>query len=122
MALYEEIAAQIRTQIVSGVYPPGKRIPSIRHFADHFGCNKLTVQRAFERLTADGLLEKIVGSGSYVKFPETIQAAGEVYDLSTDYLSESFFPHGVAGAFSRRSSRATRGPPLPRHPLPATHR
>ncbi len=97
MALYEQIADRIRTRILEGEYPPGERIPSIRHFAATFGCNKLTVQKAFERLTGEGLLEKIVGSGSYVKFPEQIHSAGDVVDLSTDYLSESFFPHAAAG-------------------------
>ena len=98
MALYEEIADRIRTRIHEGEYPPGERIPSMRHFAEAFGCNKLTVQKAFERLTGEGLLEKIVGSGSYVKFPDKIHAAGEVVDLSTDYLCDAFFPHEAAGA------------------------
>lgn len=96
MALYQEIADHIRLRIDSGEYPPGKRIPSIRYFARQFGCNKLTVQKAFDRLTGQGRLEKIVGSGSYVKFPASIQPAGEVFDLSTDYFSESFFPHDTA--------------------------
>ncbi|BBO90626.1 PLP-dependent aminotransferase family protein [Desulfosarcina ovata] len=117
MALYEEIARQIRERIVNGEYPPGERIPSIRHFAGRFGCNKLTVQKAFERLTAEGLLEKIVGSGSYVKFPEKIQSAGEVYDLSTDYLSESFFPHGLAGEIFQEIFKRQEGDALSAAPI-----
>ncbi len=96
MTLYQEIAERIRERIANGTYPPGKRIPSIRCLAETLGCNKLTVQKAFERLIADGLLETIVGSGTYVTYPAAIPVAGEVFDLSTDYFADAFFPHEKA--------------------------
>lgn len=117
MALYEEIADRIRERIVRGEYPPGKRIPSIRHVAETFACNKLTVQKAFERLIGEGLLETIVGSGTYVTYPAAIHPAGEVFDLSTDYLSDSFFPHDTAARifqdiFTRDQSAAFSAAPI----------
>ncbi|MCF8080351.1 MAG: GntR family transcriptional regulator, partial [Desulfobacterales bacterium] len=92
MARFSEIADEIEGRIQKGRYRPGEKIPSVRKLAAEFSCAKPTVQRAFARLKADGFIENKVGSGSYVRFPERIGQTGEVYDFSTDYLSESFFP------------------------------
>ncbi len=90
---YQSIAQTIRERILSGDYIPGERIPSIRQFAGDFGCNKLTVHRAFETLKQEGLIENRVGSGSYVRFPEKVSVSQGVYDFHTDYLDESYFPY-----------------------------
>ncbi len=90
---YQAIARTLRERIASGRYKPGARIPSIRQLAEDFECNKLTVQRAFETLKQEGLIENRVGSGSYVRFPEKIKAPGGIFDFHTDYLDESLFPY-----------------------------
>lgn len=92
MPLYQMIARTIEERILSGRYKPGEKIPPIREVADEFACNKLTVQKAFDRLNQKGLIEKVVGSGSYVKYPSKIHEPGGFYDFKTDYLSEKFFP------------------------------
>lgn len=89
---YQTIAQTLRERIAAGQYVPGGRIPSIRHLAGEFGCNKLTVHRAFETLKNDGLIENRVGSGSYVRFPEKITAPAGIFDFKTDYPDESLFP------------------------------
>ncbi len=91
--LYQRIAAEIASQIDTGRYKPGQRIPSIRHYAAIFGCNKLTVQKAFSLLKRRGIIENRVGSGSYVRYPEKLGSAGEVFDFKTDYLEVGFFPY-----------------------------
>ena len=90
---YQSIARTIRERILSGDYIPGERIPSIRRFAQDFGCNKLTVHRAFDILKREGLIENRVGSGSYVRFPEKVDAPQGIYDFHTDYPDESLFPY-----------------------------
>jgi DNA-binding transcriptional MocR family regulator len=117
MARFVAIAEEIEGRIKSGRYRPGERIPSVRKLAEEFSCAKLTVQRAFDRLKADGFLENRVGSGSYVRFPERIGRAEEVFDFFTDYLSESFFPMGevrqvFTRLFDREGSGALRAPPV----------
>jgi len=117
MTRFSQIADEIAARIKSGLYRPGAKIPSVRKLAEEFSCAKLTVQRAFARLKADGLLENRVGSGSYVRFPERIGRSGEVFDFSTDYLSETFFPaEEVRGIFNRlfeqKGSGALKAPPV----------
>jgi DNA-binding transcriptional MocR family regulator len=99
--IYLMIARTLRERIASGRYTPGARIPSIRQLAGEFGCNKLTVHRAFEMLNKEGTIENRVGSGSYVRFPEKINAPDGIFDFRTDYLDESLFPfHKVQAIFN----------------------
>jgi len=98
MSFFEKIATEIEKRISSGVYKPGQKIPSIRQMAAEFGCNKLTVQKAFEKLKRDGFLENIIGSGSFVRFPEKISQPKHIYDFKTSYISECFFPYQRAKA------------------------
>lgn len=122
MARFSDIADEIEERIKSGRYRPGEKIPSIRKLAAEFACAKPTVQRAFDRLKADGFLENHVGSGSYVRFPERIGRTGEVFDFSTDYLSESFFPADQVRKifdrlFEREGPTALRAPPVEGDPV-----
>lgn len=66
MALFEEIAASIRLQIVNGALQPGDRLPSVREMSERWGCAPGTVQRAYKELTRQGLIAAQVGQGSRV--------------------------------------------------------
>lgn len=117
MPLYATIADEIQNRIRLGHYTPGQKIPSIRSMAAEFGCNKLTVQKAFERLKRHGYLENIVGSGSYVRFSEKIGDARPLHDFKTAYVSETFFPYLQArdiftDLFDREKSRALAPTPV----------
>ena len=117
MNVYEAIADEIEARIASGVYKPGEKIPSIRRMAEEFACNKLTVQKAYGKLRREGYLENVVGSGSFVRFPEEISRPGEIFDFHTSYISESFFPYGTAkqvfsDLFDREKSRVFSSPPV----------
>ena len=61
-----QIADQIRTQCASGALRPGDRLPSVRALAADLAVNQNTVLRVYERLTAEGLLERRHGDGTYV--------------------------------------------------------
>jgi DNA-binding transcriptional regulator YhcF (GntR family) len=61
-----QIAEQIRTQCASGALRSGDRLPSVREMARDLAVNQNTVLRAYEKLTADGLLDRRHGAGTYV--------------------------------------------------------
>ena len=48
--IYTQLVARLQQQIVSGVYPPGSKLPSVRELAADAGVNPNTVQRAFAEL------------------------------------------------------------------------
>ncbi|HVT87566.1 MAG TPA: GntR family transcriptional regulator [Tepidisphaeraceae bacterium] len=61
-----QIADQIRAGCASGSLRPGDRLPSVRELARQITVNQNTVLRVYERLTAEGLLERRHGDGTYV--------------------------------------------------------
>ena len=66
MPITRQIAAQIRAQCASGVLQPGERLPSVRVLAAELAVNQNTILRVYERLTAEGLLQRRHGDGTFV--------------------------------------------------------
>ena len=66
MPITRQIAAQIRAQCASKALTPGDRLPSVRALAAELSVNQNTILRVYERLTAEGLLERRHGQGTFV--------------------------------------------------------
>jgi DNA-binding GntR family transcriptional regulator len=64
---YAQLAAILRGQIAEGLYPPGERIPSESSISKEYGVAPMTVRQAIGVLTEQGILERIQGSGTFVK-------------------------------------------------------
>ena len=56
MPIYSQLVEQIKIGIVSGMFPPGERLPSVRDLATEAGVNPNTMQRALSELEREGLL------------------------------------------------------------------
>jgi GntR family transcriptional regulator len=63
VALYEQVAAEIRRAISEGEAAPGERLPSAIDIAEVIGVNKNTVIRALHILREEGLLDFTRGRG-----------------------------------------------------------
>lgn len=64
--LYQEIMLLIEEKIRSGQLVHGERLPAERKLADTLDVNRSTVIRAMEELTAQGVLTRKKGSGTFV--------------------------------------------------------
>lgn len=64
--VYLQIADFIRGAVAAGVYRPGEAIPSVRALALDLTVNPNTVQRAFEELEREKLIESRKGLGMFV--------------------------------------------------------
>lgn len=64
---YAQLAAILRRQIAEGLYPPGEKIPSESSISKEYGVAPMTVRQAIGVLTEQGLLDRIQGSGTFVK-------------------------------------------------------
>ena len=64
---YESIAADIRRSIEDGALKPGDKLPTVVEFCELYGVSKITVKRAIEQITEEGLVTSRRGSGTYVK-------------------------------------------------------
>lgn len=107
MHLYERIYEDLKRSVEEGEVGPGERLPSIRELASRYACNKLTVQKAYEFLAVEGIVENRVGSGSYVRRPGPAEEGrGEFAHAA---LSEDFFPYEEAGELLAAVLKAERG-------------
>ena len=63
---YRQIYENLKDAIGSGDYQAGQRLPSEAELGKIFSTSRLTVNRALRELQVSGLIERRVGSGSYV--------------------------------------------------------
>ena len=64
--IYQQIVEHVRRSVAAGVYRTGEPIPSLRQMALDLVVNPNTVQRAYEQLERDGLIEARKGLGMFV--------------------------------------------------------
>jgi GntR family transcriptional regulator/MocR family aminotransferase len=64
--LYQQIENYFRAGILSGSLAAETRLPASRQLARDLGVNRMTVESAYARLEADGLVFFKLGSGTYV--------------------------------------------------------
>lgn len=63
---YEQVKAELRQLIVSGVLPPGEKLSSVRELAGQLAINPNTIQRAYRELESEGYIVSVPGRGSFV--------------------------------------------------------
>ena len=64
--LYRQLYDWFRGAITKGQLKPGQRLPSTRSLAIDLAISRIPVVAAFEQLYAEGYLETVVGSGTFV--------------------------------------------------------
>lgn len=106
--MYIKIHNQIKRDVENHVYKVGDRIPAERPLAVKFGVSRMTLRQAIKTLEEEGILERRLGSGTYVasqkvqekmsgimSFTEITQANGQIpssklisYQIGKPSLSE----------------------------------
>ena len=64
--IYTQLVEQIKVAIVTGVFPPGERLPSVRDLATEAGVNPNTMQRALAQLESEQLVYSQRTAGRFV--------------------------------------------------------
>lgn len=103
---YLQLYHQLRGDIVSGVYPNGKKLPSKRLLAEQTGVSVITVEHAYAILCDEGYLEPRERSGYFVSYsaadcfpvaePDSVRQLPSTRDLADD------FPFSVLAKTMRR--------------------
>lgn len=103
---YLQLYHQLRGDIVSGVYPNGKKLPSKRLLAEQTGVSVITVEHAYAILCDEGYLESRERSGYFVSYsaadcfpvaePDSVRQLPSARDLADD------FPFSVLAKTMRR--------------------
>ena len=66
VAIWRQIADEIRGEIRAGRLQSGARMPAEMELADRFGVNRHTVRSAIAALTQEGVLRAEQGRGTFV--------------------------------------------------------
>ena len=64
--IYEQICTQINDMVLTGDLVPGEMITSVRALAKELSIGVLTVQKAYDKLQQEGVIETVVGKGTYI--------------------------------------------------------
>lgn len=73
--IYAQLVEQLQIRIVTGAYPPGSRMDSVRDLAGEAAVNPNTMQRAMAELEKQGLVRSERTAGRFVTDdPDTIAA------------------------------------------------
>lgn len=64
--IYTQLIEQIELRILTGEYPAGTRLPSVRDIAAEAAVNPNTMQRALAELERDGLVYSVRTSGRFI--------------------------------------------------------
>ncbi|MDO5723267.1 MAG: GntR family transcriptional regulator [Flaviflexus sp.] len=104
--IYQQIADDIRTRIISGVLTAGDQLMSTTEYATTYRINPATAAKAFSQLVAEGVAEKRRGIGVFVtdSAREILTTAGRA-----SFVSEHLAPviaDGLALGFSPDDLRA----------------
>jgi GntR family transcriptional regulator, histidine utilization repressor len=99
--LYARVKDHILAQIRSGVLAAGKRVPSENELVAQFNISRMTANRALKELTADGVLARVPGVGTFVReasprtslielrnIADEISARGHRYSSRIEELAE----------------------------------
>jgi GntR family transcriptional regulator/MocR family aminotransferase len=101
-SLGSQLGDQLRARVLSGELPGGSRLPSTRELARELGISRTLVLEAFEQLEAEGYVEGVIGSGSFVRPGSILKKRAEPAN-----------PAAAAGALARAAYptlAATPGP------------
>ena len=102
--IFHDMVEYLESMIVSGKYPPGSPIPTLRELCRMFHLSTGTAARGIRLMVDNNLLEVRHGSGTFVRRPENVsgpeQDAAEtriaVFMINSD-PSEHYCAHALRG-------------------------
>ncbi len=80
VALYEQIAEQIKQLIVKGELAEGEPLPSVRALAQQLGVSVITTRRAYTELEQEGYVVTTPAKGTFVshRYNERLREMGYI--------------------------------------------
>ena len=70
--IYLQIMERIKSRILSGIYQPGEKLPSVRELAVEMSVNPNTMQKAMAELEREALVFSKRTAGRYISEDETL--------------------------------------------------
>lgn len=106
--LYARVKQMISQQIHNGTWPPHYRVPSESELVNQLGFSRMTINRALRELTAEGLLVRMQGVGTFVAEPKGQSALFEVHDIAEEIAARGHRHHCVVVALGEQLAGSER--------------
>jgi len=91
--IYQQIIDETKKGLLKGYFSQGDKLPSIREMAKTLLINESTVSKAYKEMEAIGMIETVVGRGSFIALDrDKLKLRKEDYrqTLKMDFL-EAFY-------------------------------
>lgn len=88
LPLYQQIKNAITQKIKNGDWQPGQMIPSENQLVTALGASRMTINRSLRELTAEGLLKRVHGVGTFVAEPPRHASLIELRSIADEVLSQ----------------------------------
>lgn len=95
--IYQQIASQLKTDILTGKYKEGEYLPSIRSLAQDLKISVITTMKAYEKLQNEGLVTAVQGKGFYVNAQDSEMMKEQHMRRIEQALSEAISAAKIAG-------------------------
>lgn len=102
--VYGQVKSFIKAHISSGAWKPGDPVPSEATLMQQFGVSRMTVNRALRELTAEGMVTRVQGSGTFVAELHRIASNLTLRDIQEEVLERGH--HHVARVLLSQAEKA----------------
>lgn len=95
--IYQQIAEQLKEDILAGKLKEGEYLPSIRGLARDLKISVITTMKAYELLAEEGLVTAMQGKGFYVNAQDSEMLREQHLRRVEDALGEAIMAAKIAG-------------------------
>ena len=99
--IYQQIAEQLKTDILAGKLKEGEYLPSIRGLARDLKISVITTMKAYEQLEVEGLVTAAQGKGFYVNAQDSEMLREQHLRKVEEALLEAIRAAQIAGMTDR---------------------
>jgi len=64
--IYQQLVQEVKEAVLRGVLQPGDRLPSVRELAGRLAINPNTIQKSYQELERQKVVETLRGKGTFV--------------------------------------------------------
>ncbi len=104
-APFARIKQFLRQGLVSGRWPAGSRMPSEPDLVRRFKVSRMTVNRAFRELLAEGLVQRIRGAGTFAAGLQRVSSTLTIRDIQEEIEARGHHHHAMVCV--RQTERAS---------------
>ena len=97
--IYQQLVDKIRAAVKKGDLTPGQQLPTVQEMSQSLSIARGTIKRAYDELEHQGVLEKIQGRGTFIRYqPEASGSRKERAMAAIDGLLDELEEMGFSSA------------------------